>query len=181
MTVPVYDYVLMTEPLTPGQKAAIGWDNRQGLADLANQFHYSRLTKDDRILYGGYDAIYHAGRKVRAEYESRPESYRTLASHLLTTFPQLEGIRFSHRWAGAIDTSTRFCAFHGLARQGRVAYASGFTGLGVGATRFAAEVMGQHRSRQPIRSVTHVIHLTLHKVGRKGRGLQPEPGTTSSD
>lgn len=141
LTVPVYDYVLVTEPLTPEQKGAVGWDNRQGLADLANQFHYSRLTQDDRILYGGYDAIYHAGRKVRAEYEDRPESYRTLASHLLTTFPQLEGIRLSHRWAGAIDTSTRFCAFHGLARQGRVAYASGFTGLGVGATRFAAEVM----------------------------------------
>jgi glycine/D-amino acid oxidase-like deaminating enzyme len=56
-------------------------------------------------------------------------------------FPQLEGVRFSHRWAGAIDTSTRFAAFHGLAANGRVAYAAGFTGLGVGATRFAAEVM----------------------------------------
>lgn len=62
MTVPVYDYVLMTQPLTPEHKTAIGWGNRQGLADLANQFHYSRLTRDDRILYGGYDAIYHAGR-----------------------------------------------------------------------------------------------------------------------
>ncbi|MBI2244595.1 MAG: FAD-dependent oxidoreductase, partial [Nocardioides sp.] len=54
---------------------------------------------------------------------------------------QLEGITFTHRWAGAIDTSTRFAAFHGLAARGRVAYAAGFTGLGVGATRFAAEVM----------------------------------------
>lgn len=50
-------------------------------------------------------------------------------------------MRFSHQWAGAIDTSTRFCAFFGLAMRGRVAHAAGFTGLGVGATRFAAEVM----------------------------------------
>ena len=141
MSVPVYDYVLMTEPLTAQQKASIGWGNRQGLSDLANQFHYFRLTKDDRILYGGYDAIYHAGRKVRTQYEDRPVTYERLASHFLTTFPQLEGVRFSHRWAGAIDTSTQFCAFHGLARRGRVAYAAGFTGLGVAATRFAAEVM----------------------------------------
>ena len=141
MTVPVYDYVLMTEPLTSEQMAQIGWRNRQGLTDLANQFHYSRPTADNRILYGGYDAVYHAGRRVRSQYEDRPVTYERLASHFLTTFPQLEGVRFSHRWAGAVDTSTQFCAFHGLARQGRVAYASGFTGLGVSATRFAAEVM----------------------------------------
>ncbi|MXG89033.1 NAD(P)/FAD-dependent oxidoreductase [Nocardioides flavescens] len=141
LTVPVYDYVLMTEPLTAEQRAAIGWEHRQGLGDLANQFHYSRLSADGRILWGGYDAVYHRGGRVRAAYEERPESFRRLASHFLAAFPQLEGIRFSHRWAGAIDTSTRFSAFHGLAMRGRVAYAAGFTGLGVGATRFAAEVM----------------------------------------
>ena len=141
MTVPVYDYVLMTEPLTDEQVTSIGWKNRQGLADSANQFHYYRMSADNRILFGGYDAIYHFGGKVRAEYENRPESYRRLASHFFTTFPQLEGVKFTHRWAGAIDSSSRFCAFFGLARGGRVAYAAGFTGLGVGASRFAADVM----------------------------------------
>lgn len=141
MTVPVYDYVLMTEPLTDAQLAAIGWADRQGLADSANQFHYYRRTSDGRILFGGYDAVYHPGGRIRASYEERPETYQRLASHFFTTFPQLEDVRFSNRWAGVIDTSTRFCAFHGIARGGRVAYAAGFTGLGVGATRFAAEVM----------------------------------------
>ena len=141
-TVPVYDYVVMTEPLDAARKASIGWEHRQGVADLANQFHYSRLSADDRILYGGYDAVHR--RDVRPEHEERDASYRRLTSHLLTTYPQLEGVRITHRWAGAIDTSTRFCAFHGLARRGRVAYAAGFTGLGVGATRFAAQVMLDH-------------------------------------
>jgi glycine/D-amino acid oxidase-like deaminating enzyme len=141
MTVPVYDYALMTEPLTDAQLKSIGWKGRQGLSDLANQFHYYRLSKSNRILFGGYDAIYHYGRKVRAAYENRPATYGLLASHFFTTFPQLEGLRFTHRWAGAIDTSTRFCAFYGKARGGRVAYALGFTGLGVAATRFAGEVM----------------------------------------
>ena len=31
--VPVYDYALMTEPLTAAQLAAIGWPNRQGVGD----------------------------------------------------------------------------------------------------------------------------------------------------
>ena len=141
MTVPVYDYVLMTEPLSADQMASIGWAGRQGLGDLANQFHYSRLTRDDRILWGGYDAIYPAGGQVHVRHEDRPESHARLASHFLATFPQLVGIRFTHRWAGAIDTSTQFAAFYGLTHGDRVAHASGFTGLGVGATRFAADVL----------------------------------------
>ncbi|MFT4137017.1 NAD(P)/FAD-dependent oxidoreductase [Microbacterium sp.] len=141
MTVPVYDYVLMTEPLTDQQWAEIGWAERQGLADLANQFHYYRRSADGRILFGGYDAVYHYGGRIRAGYENRPESFERLASHFFTTFPQLEGLQFTHKWAGAIDTCSRFCAFYGTARKGAVAYALGFTGLGVGASRFAADVM----------------------------------------
>jgi glycine/D-amino acid oxidase-like deaminating enzyme len=140
-TVPVYDYVLMTEPLTAAQLASIGWKGRQGLGDSANQFHYYRLSADNRILFGGYDAIYHYGGRVRSEYEDRPETFHRLAAHFFTTFPQLGGVRFSHKWAGAIDTCSRFCAFFGTARGGRVAYATGYTGLGVAATHFGAQVM----------------------------------------
>ncbi|MRK03080.1 FAD-dependent oxidoreductase [Aeromicrobium sp. S22] len=171
LTVPVYDYVLMTEPLSPAQMAEIGWQHRQGVSDLANQFHYSRLTADNRILYGGYDAIYHAGRGVRPEHEDRDASYRRLASHLLTTYPQLEGLQFSHRWAGAIDTSTQFCAFHGLARRGRVAYAAGFTGLGVAATRFAAEVMLDRLAGET------TARTQLEMVRKKPLPFPPEPFT----
>ena len=140
-TIPVYDYVLMTEPLSDEQLASIGWEGREGLADSANQFHYSRLTKDNRILWGGYDAVYHTGGRIKPKYEDRIESHRKLASHFFTTFPQLAGVKFSHRWAGVIDSSTRFCAFFGQAHGGRVQYVAGFTGLGVGATHFAADVM----------------------------------------
>ena len=140
-TLPVYDYALMTAPLSPAQLAAIGWRHRQGVADLGNQFHYYRLSADNRILFGGYDAIYHFGGRHSAAYEDRTESFRRLASHFLVTFPQLEGIRFMHRWAGVIDTCSRFCAFFVRAHGGRVGHAAGFTGLGVGATRFAANVL----------------------------------------
>lgn len=140
-TVPVYDYALMTEPLTADQLDSIGWHNRQGIGDSANQFHYYRLSADDRILFGGYDAIYNFGGKVRDVHDQRPATSRTLATHFFETFPQLDGLRFTHAWGGAIDTCTRFCAFFGTAHGGDVAYAAGFTGLGVGATRFGAQVM----------------------------------------
>ena len=137
---PVYDYALMTEPLSPAQREAIGWKRRQGLSDMANQFHYYRLTKDERILFGGYDAVYRYGGPVRAELDDDEQAFGMLSQHFFTTFPQLEGLRFTHRWGGAIDTCSRFAVFFGTAHRGRVAYAVGYTGLGVVSTRFGARV-----------------------------------------
>ena len=167
--VPVYDYALMTEPLTGAQRDAIGWLHRQGLADTGNQFHYYRLTADNRILFGGYDAIYHYGNRVAPALEQREATFDTLAAHFFTTFPQLDGLRFSHRWGGVIDTCTRFCAFFGTAYEGRLAYAAGFTGLGVGATRFGARVT------LDLLSGTDTPLTRLDLVRRKPLPFPPEP------
>ena len=91
--VPVYDYVLMTEPLSAAQLASIGWPHRQGVGDSANQFHYYRLTRDNRILWGGYDAVYYYGSKIAGELDQRPATFAKLAQHFFDTFPQLEGLR----------------------------------------------------------------------------------------
>ena len=137
---PVYDYVLVTEPLDPARRAALGWRRRQGVGDGGNQFHYLRLTRDDRLLFGGYDAVYRFGGPVTPRHDTDETVFARLARHALTTFPQLEGVRFTHRWGGAIDTCSRFSVFFGTAHRGRVAYAAGYTGLGVGASRFGAQV-----------------------------------------
>lgn len=169
MTIPIYDYAVLTEPLSAQQRAAVGWANRQGLADMANQFHYIRPTAEGRILFGGYDAIYHYGGRVEPAYEDRTASFQRLGSHFFSMFPQLEGVRFSHRWAGAIDTCTQFCAFYGLARRRRVAYTAGFTGLGVGAARFAADVMLDLLDGQPTE------RTRLQMVRRRPLPFPPEP------
>jgi glycine/D-amino acid oxidase-like deaminating enzyme len=137
---PVYDYALMTEPLGSRQRESIGWRGRQGLGDMANQFHYYRQTADNRILWGGYDAVYRYGGPVGPALDEHEQTFAMLSQHFFTTFPQLEGVRFSHRWGGAIDTCSRFSVFFGRALGGRVVYALGYTGLGVGATRFGARV-----------------------------------------
>jgi glycine/D-amino acid oxidase-like deaminating enzyme len=137
---PVYDYALVTEPLSESQRDAIGWRRRQGIGDGGNQFHYYRLTADDRILWGGFDAVYRFGGPVRDELDDHDPTFGRLAQNFLTVFPQLEGIRFTHRWGGAIDTCSRFSVFFGTTHRGRVTYATGYTGLGVGATRFGARV-----------------------------------------
>ncbi len=138
--VPVYDYVLVSEPLTPAQRAAIGWRNRQGLADANNQFHYFRLTADDRVLWGGFDAVYHPHNGVSSTHDRRPATFERLGGNWRRTFPQLADLRWAYRWGGAIDTTSRFTMTLGRTMGGRVVYALGYTGLGVGASRWAAGI-----------------------------------------
>jgi glycine/D-amino acid oxidase-like deaminating enzyme len=139
--VPVWDYVVATQPLPADVRASLRWQGRQGLSDVANQFHYYRLTADDRLVFGGYDAVYYRRAPFRREYEHRRETPALLVEHLTQTFPQLADVAITHAWGGAIDTCSRFSPFWGTAHGGRVAYVAGFTGLGVGASRFGAAVM----------------------------------------
>jgi glycine/D-amino acid oxidase-like deaminating enzyme len=139
--VPRYHYTVVTEPLTDRQRADLGWAGRQGARDAGNQFHYYRLTPDGRILFGGYDMAYHRGSGVGARFEDRPEVFALLAEHLLEVFPQLEGITITHAWGGTIDASARSSPFWGTARAGRVGYVAGFSGLGLGVSRFAAQTL----------------------------------------
>lgn len=167
--VPVWDYALVTEPLTAEQRAAIGWADRHGLSDAGNLFHYYRLTDDGRVLWGGYDAVYHFGGRTDERLARNHETFLRLAEHFFTTFPQLDGLRFTHAWGGVIDTCSRFSAFWGTALTGRVAYSLGYTGLGVGASRFGAQVMldllaGERTER-----------TRLQMVRRKPLPFPPEP------
>ena len=66
--------------------------------------------------------------------------YEKLAQHFREFFPQLD-VTFDYAWGGAIDTCSRFTAFWGTKHNRRVAYVAGYTGLGVGASRFGANVM----------------------------------------
>jgi glycine/D-amino acid oxidase-like deaminating enzyme len=167
--VPVYDYVLMTEPLSDAQLASIGWRHRQGIGDAGNQFHYYRLTADNRILWGGYDAVYYNGGRITPEHDQRAATFEVLAANFFRTFPQLADVRFTHKWGGVIDTCSRFSGFFGTAHGGRLAYAIGYTGLGVGATRFGAQVMLDLLGGEP----TELTRLRM--VRRKPVPFPPEP------
>jgi len=167
--VPVWDYVLMTEPLSAAQLDSLGWRDRRGASDLGNQFHYFRLTRDNRVLWGGYDAVYYNGGRIREEHAVRPATFMKLAAQFFAAFPQLEGVSFTHAWGGVIDTCSRFCAFFGTAHADRVAYAAGYTGLGVGASRFAAQVLLDKTQGED----SERVRLTL--VNSKPLPFPPEP------
>jgi glycine/D-amino acid oxidase-like deaminating enzyme len=167
--VPVHDYVLVTAPLTGEQRARIGWQGRQGFADTGNRFHYYRLTRDDRILWGGYDAIYGFGSSIGPHRDHRPATYELLERNFRATFPQLDDVPFTHRWGGPIATTSDFMLHVGAVLDGRVTYALGYTGLGVAASRFAARVLADG-IQDPGSSL-----LRLRLVTRRPFPFPPEP------
>ena len=148
--VPVYDHVLVTEPLSEAQWAGVGWAERQGLTDAGNQFHYYRPLSDGRILWGGYDAIYYYGSAT----DGRAGAARVLAPAAGRALPAdlpAAGGRPVHAPLGRADR-------HLLAlrpvpaasdRSGTVAHAIGFTGLGVAYSRFAAGGAARRAGRRP--------------------------------
>jgi glycine/D-amino acid oxidase-like deaminating enzyme len=168
-TIAVWDYVLMSEPLSDAQLQSIGWAERQGVGDSGNQFHYYRLTVDNRILWGGYDAIYHFGDRMLPEFEQRGASFDGLSRRFFETFPQLEGLRFTHTWGGPIATTTRFCMDVGSAWNRRVSWATGYTGLGVVASRFGGRVALDLIDRP------EAPHLALKFVRKRPFPWPPEP------
>lgn len=143
--VPVWDYQIATEPLTNAQLDLINWgkpNSRHALSDSVNMFHYFRLTKDNRITWGGGGAVRaYFNRGIDIKYMDAPARYEQLAKEFFVMFPQLEGkVKFSNKWGGLIATSTRFTVVPGSAFEGRLAWAVGYTGHGVSASRFGARI-----------------------------------------
>ncbi len=167
--IPIFDYSLVTEPLSDAQLAGIGWTGRNGVADSGNQFHYLRKTADNRMLWAGFDAIYHYGSSRERNLLNREKTFDLLAHQFAEAFPSLSDVKFDYAWGGIIDTSARSTFFTGTACSGRVAYALGFTGQGVSASRFAGLTMLDLLDGQE----TERTSLSMHR--RMPVPFPPEP------
>jgi len=168
--IPVWDYQIATEPLNKIQLDSVGWKDRHSMADRDNMFHYYRLTQDNRITWGGGGSVcyYYGSRTDRGVADPRIR-FERLSKAFFNTFPQLEGIRFTHRWSGIIASSTRFCMVPGVAYDGRVSWAVGYTGLGVGASRFGARIGLELLGYQP----SDILNMQF--VQKKATNWPPEP------
>ena len=171
-TIPVWDYQLATEPLTDEQLASIRWHkSRHAIGNHANMFHYYRMTQDNRITWGGGGAVRYYFNKDTdiTRCADKPALFEQLSKEFFETFPQLAGVKFSHRWSGVIATSTRFCMVPGATYNGRLAWAVGYTGLGVGATRFGARIGIELLGYQP----SDILQMQF--VTKKPMPWAPEP------
>jgi glycine/D-amino acid oxidase-like deaminating enzyme len=166
---PLYDYVLVSEPLTAGQQAAIGWRRRQGVADARTFFKYYRLTADNRILWGTSEAAYYRGNRVDRSCDHSERHYAELRDSFIRHFPALRELKFPYAWGGPICSTTRFTPFFGKADGGRILYGLGYTGHGVASTHLAGQILA-HMALDRDSPL-----LSLQMVRKKPFPYPPEP------
>jgi glycine/D-amino acid oxidase-like deaminating enzyme len=138
---PLFDYVLASEPLRPSQREALGWSRRQAVTDGRAFFNYYRLTSDDRVLWGTSEAAYYRGNRVDKSCDHSEPHYEELRRSFAWHFPEVHDLRFPFAWGGAICATTRFTPFFGSALGGRVHYGLGYTGHGLGTTHLAGKLL----------------------------------------
>ncbi len=131
--VPAFTHMVVTEPLTPAQLGQIGWRNRQGIEDARNLVHYFRLTADNRIAMGGSDVTITYGRNM--ERDLNPRTFATLEQDVQLIFPQLRGIKFTHRWGGPVSVPMDMAPAIGTIGDARALYSLGCVGHGVSMTQ----------------------------------------------
>jgi glycine/D-amino acid oxidase-like deaminating enzyme len=167
--IPLYDYILVSDPLTPGQRDAIGWQRRQGITDGRTFFNYYRLTDDDRILWGTSEAAYYPGNRVDPSCDHSPAHYVALRTSFRRHFPALAALAFPYAWGGPICSTTRMTPFFGRALGGRACYGLGYTGHGLGTTRLAGRILAHMALDRP----SDLLDLSM--VRKRPFPYPPEP------
>jgi glycine/D-amino acid oxidase-like deaminating enzyme len=167
--IPLYDYVMVSEPLDARQRDVIGWRNRQGVADVRTFFNYYRLTADDRVLWGTSEAVYYPGNRVDEACDHSERHYDELRRSFVRHFPDLEGLEFPY---GLGRADLRDDALHAVLRrgpQGTPALRPRYTGHGLGTTHLAGRILSHMVLERP----SPLLELKL--VREKPFPYPPEP------
>jgi glycine/D-amino acid oxidase-like deaminating enzyme len=167
--IPLYDYIMVSEPLSKAQWDSIGWKRHQGITDGRTFFNYYRPTADGRVLWGTSEATYYRGNRVDASCDHSQRHYDSLQASWRHTFPQLAEIAWPYAWGGPICSTTRLTPFFGQALGGRAWYGLGFTGHGLGSTRVAGRILAHLVLDRP----SELLSLSL--VTKKPFPYPPEP------
>jgi gamma-glutamylputrescine oxidase len=129
---PVGSYIIATEPLGQNRAKALIRDN-EAVANTNFIVDYFRLSKDNRLLFGG-----------RASYSTLepPNLGNYMRPRMLAVFPQLADVKIDHAWGGYIAiTSNR------IPDCGRLSpttyYAHGYSGQGLSLAGLYGKLMAE--------------------------------------
>jgi glycine/D-amino acid oxidase-like deaminating enzyme len=144
--VPVWTYIVLTEPLTRTQLDSIGWAGREGVEDFRNLVHYYRLTPDNRLLIGGRDIGLGDGRGMG--FDANEDIWAALREDVRRMFPGLHDVHFSHAWGGPVSAALdmfpaigRIGERGGGDHRGDILYSFGCVGHGVSTTHLNGQTL----------------------------------------
>jgi glycine/D-amino acid oxidase-like deaminating enzyme len=133
-------HIVMTEP-APDRLAEIGWTGGEAIADGRFTVHYFRTTPDGRVAFGAGVGAAGFGGRVDGRYDRDPRAEARAKAALDRFLPQLADVPLADAWGGAIDISPDRLPLIGTRHGGRVHYAHGFSGNGVGPAHVAGRIL----------------------------------------
>jgi glycine/D-amino acid oxidase-like deaminating enzyme len=141
--VPVRTHAIATAPLSPAERASLGWDGVGGVIDQRNFFDYFRLGAGGRLIFGGGPVRYPTGDPHRDALGSSAV-FAEVERRLRLRFPGLRAVPVEARWSGLTGgTLDRLPVVGPLRDDPRVHFAGGWCGHGLAmcvdtAERYAA-------------------------------------------
>jgi glycine/D-amino acid oxidase-like deaminating enzyme len=167
--VPVYDFMIATEPLPSGVWDEIGWHGREVLSDASYLFVYAQRTADERIAIGGTTAPYHFGSRISPRFERPRAIFEAVHTALTRLFPAVTGARITHRWGGVLGATRDWHTGAVYDPASGFGWAGGYVGDGVA----TANLAGRTLTDLVLRRDTDLVRLPW--VGHRSRQWEREP------
>ena len=161
-------YIALTEPI-PDRLAELGWTGGEAVTDSRFTIHYFRTTRDGRIAFGAGVGQAGYGGRVDRRFTDDGRAVARAAAGMRHLFPMLADVRVEEGWGGPIDISSDRLPAIGSLHGGRVHYAHGYSGNGVGPSRLAGRILAAlvDGGTDPV--------CRLPIVGARARHFPPEP------
>jgi glycine/D-amino acid oxidase-like deaminating enzyme len=138
---PMYSLISLTEPLTPGQWAQVGWQNYESLASNRLTVDYLTRTADGRILFGSRGAPYEFGSRISDEQDMHEPTHARVHKAVVDWFPSLKGIQFTHNWGGPVGVPRDWMPTVRFDPKTHLGLIGGYTGQGVATSNLAGRLM----------------------------------------
>jgi glycine/D-amino acid oxidase-like deaminating enzyme len=133
-------HIVLTEPI-PDVLDELGWTGGEAIVDSRTLVHYTRTTRDGRIVFGWGGGAMGVGGRLSDRLELDQAVVAEAERALRRFFPQTEGRRVTHAWGGPIDVSPSHLPIFGS--RGAVHHGFGFTGNGVGPSYLGGEILAR--------------------------------------
>jgi glycine/D-amino acid oxidase-like deaminating enzyme len=135
-------HIVLTEPV-PDVIEALGWTGGEAISDGRALLHYTRTTRDGRILFGWAGGRMACGARTNGRIEVDAEVTAQARADLVRFFPGLAGRAVTHAWGGPIDVSPTHLPTVVTLPGGRAWAAFGYTGNGVGPSHLLGRAMAE--------------------------------------
>ena len=167
--IPLYSYMVATEPLPAETWDKIGWEARETLAEGRLMVTYAQRTGDGRIAFGGRGAGYRFASRISTHFDSNKGVRRRIVESLHDLFPVTRDVPITHHWGGPLAVPRDWHPSITIDRDTRRISAGGYVGDGVAMSHLAGRIVAA-----AIAGVDSP-DLCLPVVQHKSRPWEPEP------